>query len=295
MSRVRKYQLFSVIIGTSLFCLIALTEIAVSAEPIFKEAEVVEFKSESYTYPPTPFKVKQAKKLGIPVETKIEPSIGLVGYLAKPEGEGPFPAVVLLHTCAGISEHEESWSDRLVAWGYAALTVDSFTPRGQKHICDGDQEWTTPWIRALDAFGAKRFLSARMFVDPTRIAVLGLSHGGMAILEAIKQSSSTGLAMSPFRAAVAFYPSCVEPEPIDTPTLVLIGSEDNWTPADQCIAYLEKLQSPHVMSLEVLPGAHHLFDHPGIDIVEFGHIVRSDPELAAQAFQITREFLKAQL
>lgn len=266
-----------------------------SAEPIFENAGVVEFESASYTYPLSPFKVKQAKKKGIKLEPKVEPSIPLTGFLAKPEGNGPFPAVVLMHTCAGITEHEESWSDRLVAWGYVVLTVDSFTPRGQKHICDGDQEWTTPWIRALDAYGAKRYLSTRPFVDPTRIAVLGLSHGGKTILEAIKRSNSAGLAITPFRAAVAFYPSCVEPEPIDIPVLVLIGSEDNWTPADHCVAYLDKLQPPHEMTLKVFEGAHHAFDHPGIDIVEFGHIVRSDPEAAAQAIQMTREFLNDRL
>ena len=295
MGNVLKDEMLNTVVGTCLVGAIMFAETALSAEPIFKEAEAVDFESEPYTYPPTPFKIKQAKKLGIEVETKKEPSVQLMGYLAKPVGEGPFPAVVLLHTCAGISEHEGSWSDRLVAWGYVVLTVDSFTPRGQKYICDGDQEWTTPWIRTLDAYGAKRFLSTRPFVDPTRIAVVGLSHGGMTILEAIKRSTSAGLAMSPFRAAVAFYPSCVEPEPIDTPTLVLIGSEDNWTPADQCVAYLDKLQPPHEMTLKVFPGAHHAFDHPGIDIVEFGHTVRSDPEAAAQAIRMTREFLSERL
>ena len=231
MNDVFKFEWLPVAVGVYLIVAILFIHAAFSDEPVFKGAEVIEFESAFYTYPPTPFKLKQAQKLGIPVETETEPSIPLTGYLAKPEDDGPHPAVVLLHTCAGISEHEQSWSDRLVSWGYVVLTVDSFTPRGQKYICDGDQEWTTPWIRALDAYGAKRYLSARPFIDPTRVAVIGLSHGGMAILEVIKGSTSDGLAVSPFRAAVAFYPSCVEPAPINTPTLVLIGSKDNWTPA----------------------------------------------------------------
>ena len=49
------------------------------------------------------------------------------------------------------------------------------------------------------------------------------------------------------------------------------------------------------MTLKVFDGAHHGFDHPGIDIVEFGNIVRSDPEAAAQAIQMTREFLSERL
>ena len=37
--------------------------------------------------------------------------------------------------------------------------------------------------------------------------------------------------------------------------------------------------------------AHHIFDHPGIDTEEIGLIIRSDPEAAAQAIRMTREFL----
>jgi dienelactone hydrolase len=45
------------------------------------------------------------------------------------------------------------------------------------------------------------------------------------------------------------------------------------------------------ISLKVFADAYHAFDHPGIDIVELGYIVRSNPEAAAEARQITREFL----
>lgn len=286
----KRIHAVSLIIGAVLF-----SNIVFSAESLFERAEVVEFESFAFTYPPTPFEVKRAKKLGIEIESETEPSVPLTGYLAKPIGGGRFPAVILLHTCAGISKHEESWSDRLVSWGYVVLTVDSLTPRGQKYICDGSSGWITPWSRALDAYGARRYLSTYPFVDPTRVAVMGMSHSGMAILEVIKRSTSTGLATTTFQAPVALYPLCGEPEPIDTPTLILIGSDDNWNPADQCRAYMSKLQPPHEVILEVFPGAHHVFDHPGIDIVELGHIVRSNPEATAQAVRMTRELLSKRM
>ncbi len=278
------------LLGATLFA-----ETAFSAQPVFKSAQVIEFESISYTYPPSPFRVKQAKKLGIPVETKTEPSIRLTGYLTKPEGEEPNPAIVLMHTCAGISEHEEGWADRLVSWGYVVLAVDSLTPRDLTYICEARPGSPTPWLGALDAHGAKRYLSTLTFVDPTRIAVMGMSHGGGVVLEVIKQSTSAALAMSPFRAAVALYPLCGEPEPTIIPTLVLIGGEDNWTPAQHCVMYFDKLKRPHEMTLKVFPGAHHLFDHPGIDRVDLGYILRSDPETATQANQMIRKFLGERL
>jgi dienelactone hydrolase len=298
-------KLLRVVAGTSLIGAIVFAETAFSAQPVFEGAEVVAFESVSYTYPASPFKVKQAKKLGKPVETVTEPSVPLIGYLARPQGEGPFPAVALMNGCASVadgdraitllSEWNEAWSDRLVAWGYVVLSVDSFTPRGASYICDGRRGWTTPWSRALDAYGARRYLSTRPFVDPDRIAVMGMAHGGTTILEIIKQSTSTGLGMKPFGAAVALYPLCGEPEPIDTPTLVLIGGADAWTPADQCVRYLDRLERPHEMTLKVFPGVHHVFDQPGIDYEEFGRIVRSDPDAATQAIRMTHEFLSERM
>jgi dienelactone hydrolase len=280
--------------ATGLVTAILLAENLFGAESMYAGIEVVEFESVSYTYPPSPFKVKQAAKLGIPVEVKTEPAVTLSGYLARPAGDGPRGAIILLHTCAGISEHEEMWSKRLVSWGYVVLSVDSFTPRGFSYICDGRTgggATTTPWRRALDAYGAKEYLSTRSFIDPKRIAGIGMSHGGMTVLETIKESISEGLSMQPFQAAIALYPLCSAPEPINAPTLILIGSEDSWTPALLCEQYVARLRGQHDIGLQVFAGAHHGFDHPGIDSVDAGHTIRSDPEAADKASQMVHKFL----
>ena len=290
-----KPKILYILIVSGMAAAIVSIESSFSAQPFFKDAKSVEFSSYFYVYPPTPFAVKRAQKLGTEVEEKTEPSVPLTGYLIRPESEKPHPAVVLLHTCSGITDHEEYWTAQLVSWGYVVLVVDSLTPRGQKYICDGRVGSVSPWNRALDAFGAKKYLSNLPFVDPNRIAVVGASHGGMAVLEIIKQSTSENIPISPFRAAVAFYPLCGEPELLNTPTLVMIGGADKWTPAEQCIQYLQKLEQPHEMTLRVFPDAHHLFDHPGIDTEELGFIIRSNVDAAQQAIQMTREFLSEQL
>jgi dienelactone hydrolase len=280
---------FQAVLCASVIGAISFAETAFSA-PVFSGAEKVDFDSVAYTYPPSPFKVKQAKKLGIPVKTNTEPSIPLSGYLAKPVGEGPFPAVILLHACAGVTESSEVWSDRLVAWSYVVLTVDSLTPRGVKYIC-GREAAVPAWIRTLDAYGAKHYLSSRPFVDSSRIAAMGMSLGGNVILQVIKKSTSEKLAMEPFRVAVALYPNCQKPESINAPTLILIGSADQWHSADECVGFLEKLPQPNQLTLKVFPGAHHVFDHPGMDMVELGKINRYHPEAAKQAFELIREHL----
>jgi len=285
-------HLYRLVLAAILVATIVFTKTAFSADPIYVDAELVEFESVSYTYIPSPFKVRQAKKLGIPLEIKTEPSISLTGYLARPANEEPRAAIVLLHTCGGISKHEEMWSKRFVDWGYVVLSVDSFTPRGVEYVCDGRVgNYVGPWARALDAYGAKQYLATRPFVDPARIAVMGMSHGGMTVLETIKQSISEGLAMKPFQAAIAYYPLCSVAESINTPTLILTGDKDLWTPVEICAQYVDKLQAQHEITMKVFAGAYHAFDHPGIDVVELGYIVRSNPEAAAEASQLTREFL----
>ena len=254
--------------------------------------EVVAFQSRPFTYAPSPFALKRAEKLGKQIEPNTEPIVPLIGYLKKPEEDGPHPAVVLLHTCAGISEHEESWIEILVDWGYVVLLVDSLTPRGVEYICDGRSGSIAPWNRVLDAYGGKEFLSRLPFVDPNRIAVMGMSHGGMAVLDIINSATSNGIGMRPFRAAVAFYPLCGEPTETDIPALIMVGNEDSWTPAELCQQYVEGLDISSNVTLKVFENAHHLFDHPGIDIVDLGYVLRSNPNARGQAMRMAREFLE---
>jgi hypothetical protein len=157
--------------NTSLVASIVFAETLFGAESIYVDAEVVELEGVSFTYTPSPLWVKQAKKLGKPVEVKTEPGVSLTGYLAKPAGVEPSAAIVLLPTCAGILEHEAMWSIRLVSWGYVVLSVDSFKPRGFDYICDGrvgEGATTTPWRRAPTA----RSDTCRLVPSMTQLASL---------------------------------------------------------------------------------------------------------------------------
>jgi dienelactone hydrolase len=164
----------------------------------------------------------------------------LRGYLARPDaglaaeldgdspshGGGPFPAVVVLHGCIGITGHFTGIADRLSSWGYVALAVDSLGPRGFSSRC-GVGSLDQPF----DAYAALRYLSQLNFVDPARVAVLGNSMGGFAVLYAVDRDSAAQYFRDRFRAAVAYYPGCDIPVPTMTaPTLILIGDADEANP-----------------------------------------------------------------
>jgi poly(3-hydroxybutyrate) depolymerase len=111
------------------------------------------------------------------------PGERLQAFLTKPDGNGPFAAVVALHGCDGLREAVvQSASNRLVSWGYTALLVDSYTTRSIDQACTPEKyaaEESDILKRTFDAYGALLFLARQPFVNPRRVAVVGVSQGGM--------------------------------------------------------------------------------------------------------------------
>ena len=215
-----------------------------------------------------------------------EPQI-LRGQLTKPSGEGPFPAVVLLHGCGGPNKWHADWIQRLRRWGFVTLMVNSFGPRGASSCWSEQGKQITPARRALDAYGAQLYLAGLDFVDRDRIAVLGWSHGGMTTLEAVQMAQQGG----PFKAAVAFYPYCKPMAEINTPLIVLIGEEDDWTPAHLCEIYLLPGESKYELVLKVYSNAHHSFDKPYSLRTYRGHTLGRNSTAALDAYDKVRAFL----
>jgi carboxymethylenebutenolidase len=65
-----------------------------------------------------------------PISTQIGGSNPLHGYLAKPEGEGPWPGIVAIHEIFGVDDVMRRHVDRLAHAGYLALAVDLFSAGG---------------------------------------------------------------------------------------------------------------------------------------------------------------------
>src|SRR5271154_6030415 len=79
------------------------------------------------------------------------------GTLTLPKGTPPFPAVILMHGCGGMTQNMNVWAQRLRSWGYAALILDSFAPRGIENVCGRGNQFP-PRERAKDAFTAAAWL-----------------------------------------------------------------------------------------------------------------------------------------
>lgn len=111
------------------------------------------------------------------------------GYLTIPAGVAPkrLPAVVLVH---GGPWARDLWGyNGVVQWlanrGYAVLQANfrGSTGYGKAHMNAGDREWAG--AMHTDLLDAKAWLVHHGIAEPTRVAIMGGSYGGYAVLAAL--------------------------------------------------------------------------------------------------------------
>src|SRR5215468_6337403 len=191
--------------------------------------------------------------------------------LLKPDGPGPFPAVVIMHDCSGLGPRSsgapDRWGKELLSQGYVILIPDSFTTRGHAGgVCTDpspSRNEVSPHRRVRDAYAALTYLRSLPYVDGSRVGLMGGSHGGATTLAAmVAPNASPG-----FKAAVALYPECAQwLRSADVyrpagPLLILIGEKDDWTPAEPCRRLTEaSQQAGGRVTIKIYPGAYHSFD-----------------------------------
>lgn len=226
------------------------------------------------------FAATLASDLALPDEPSVPKSLARgKAALLVPAGDGPFPAVVMLHQCAGpnpsVFEHAREAHRR----GYVVLLLDALTGRGVDSVCYGPRNGVNFFRGARDAMLAADHLRTLPKVDPGRVALVGYSWGAMVGLITASSVHRNNLRMdSAFNAVVAHYPGCftfgppngkrydVLGEGIDVQTLILMGERDVETPPDECVRKLEPLLASHApVQFHIFPGLTHCWDCKQID------------------------------
>jgi dienelactone hydrolase len=203
--------------------------------------------------------------------------VSVAAELFLPEGtrehlrshEDRLPAVVILHGSDGLTDHQRRYARDLVALGLAVLVVDSFGARGVEDTI-GELEAVTPYSMLIDAYRVLALLQTHPAIDPTRIALVGWSKGGMVADWASRRryKELLGATLAPYAAYAAFYPWCGEQHaPVRLtggPLLYLIGEKDDWTGTAPCMDYVERVRDAgYDARLVVFADAEHGFDYPG--------------------------------
>src|SRR5256886_7273221 len=106
----------------------------------------------------------------------------LEGYMARPEGDGPFPGIVIIHEIFGLNENMKDISRRFADQGYVALAVDLFAGRNRA-VCMfrfmGGLLLNSLHNGGIhDLKAALTFLSEQPGVDDSRLGAVGYCLGG---------------------------------------------------------------------------------------------------------------------
>src|ERR1700733_14451611 len=245
-------------------------------------------------------------------------SLTLHGMLYRPVGDGPFPAVVALHDCGGLthrpatqSQLYSQWADLLVEHGFVVLFPDSYGSRGLASQCrERTRKVHARRERVADANAARRWLQTQSYVQPDRISLLGWSNGGAAALWTVRPSATPHDGGADFRSAVALYPGCRRLRETAwsarVPTLILVGGADDWTPAAVCQQMVTGAHDRSArVQIVVYPGAPHEFDRANAPLKLHTGLVNiadptgrahsgSNPQARADAFKLVPEWLQRQ-
>jgi carboxymethylenebutenolidase len=181
------------------------------------------------------------------------------GYLARPEGDGPFPGVIVIQEWWGLNDNIKDIANRFAREGFAAFAPDLY--HGE---VTAEPDVAQKKMMALDMPRASRelvqateHLAAQPFIQGRGIGATGFCMGGGL---ALTLATDTPL----IRAVAPFYGG--NPEPIDKvqnlqgPVFAIYAENDAWIGPPVREALKQALtEHGKKHEIKVYPGTHHGF------------------------------------
>ncbi|MBA2397272.1 MAG: dienelactone hydrolase family protein [Bradyrhizobium sp.] len=221
----------------------------------------------------------------LPAPRRVEipaPNLTLHAQLYRPEGQGPFPTVIALHSCGGLGGHSEpvlpryrDWVEQLLRTGHAVVLPDSYSSRELGPQCRvKERRVLARRERLSDIVATRRWLGQQAWVVQNRVSLMGWANGASALLWAVRPQGGRNDGPD-FRSAVAFYPDCRISAGLGwsarVPTLLLIGAKDDVSSPAACRQMVEGARGRSALArIEVYPGAAHDFDRANLPLRAIG-------------------------
>ena len=193
----------------------------------------------------------------------------MLGHFARPDGDGPFPAVLIAHGANGLDEYQRHRPELVAAEGYAAFAMDYhgagrvYEDRSELQV--RMQEFAgTPGLIARTAADALAVMLDLEGVDQTRVAAIGFCFGAVVAMEL----AWTGADLT---AVVGFHPGFSPPA--DRPNarfrakvLMCVGADDPLVPPGTIEGFGQEMSTAGVdWQVHLYSGVQHNFTHPGAD------------------------------
>lgn len=214
----------------------------------------------------------------VPIETRdVEfdsDGTAFVGFVARPTGEGPRPAVLLLPDWTGRNDTTRVRAMMLARLGYIAMAGDIYG--GGEHV---DQEhaparaasfYRDPALLAQRVEANADHLRSLVDVDQRRIAVMGYCFGGAAALQFARGGAEVAGVVSFHGGLGTGLPATSGS--IRTPLLVLTGTADPVVPDDAVVGFENELREAGADDWQIISysGAMHAFTIPDMNAPDHG-------------------------
>ena len=182
------------------------------------------------------------------------------------DGEGPVPAMVIMHGSAGIEANTKMWVAALNSIGVATFVVSSYEPRGVIRTVE-DQTLVPPAANLMDGLQALQVLGEDPRIDPERIGVMGFSRGGAVAFRSAIEPLRHAVIKTDLRFAlhIPLYAGCNDVywsrQVTGAPILSLVGAADDYVGAAGCVSLAAKYAEAGAPIRTVkYAGAGHSFD-----------------------------------
>lgn len=208
--------------------------------------------------------------------------------LYTPEGQGPFPGIVVIHEWWGLNDWVKEQAAKLADQGYVALAIDLY--RGK--VAD-NPDLAHELMRGLPEDRAKRdlhaaveFLKSQPNVKSDRLAAIGWCMGGGYSLDVALQEPTLAADVINY-GRLATDPAALKQ--IHAPILGLFGAQDQGiTPADVQKFQAQMKQLGKNVEIKIYPDAGHGFENPN-------NKTGYRPDDTADAWKLTVAFLASNL
>lgn len=186
----------------------------------------------------------------------------IMGYMAKPKGNGPFPIVLICHENRGLLPHIQDVTRRYGKAGYVALSVDLLSRQGGTDKVAADQVPgalgnADPNQMVGDFKSALTYAQTLAYTRKDRAGMVGYCFGG-------GMTWRSAMGIPELRAAIPFYgpnPPLDDVPKINAAILAFYGELD--TRVNAGIPAMEEALKKNNKTFEkmIYPGASHAFNN----------------------------------
>jgi carboxymethylenebutenolidase len=187
----------------------------------------------------------------------------IMGYLAKPKGNGPFPIVLVCHENRGLTDHIKDVTRRYGKAGFVALSVDLLSRQGGTSKVDPTQvpgllgNTADPNQFVSDFKSGLEYAQTLAYARKDRAGMVGYCFGGGVTWRAV-------MAIPELRAAAPYYgpiPPLTDAAKINAAVLAFYGETDTFVNPGIPNAETAMKQNNKTYEKMIYPGAGHAFNN----------------------------------